>query len=85
MIVAQVKRALVERRRQLGLTQAQVAERMGISTSVYQKIELGTRGTVKLDTLERIETALECRLEVTLQERGNGDGGKARDRGGSLV
>ncbi|WP_395803185.1 helix-turn-helix domain-containing protein [Arthrobacter sp. FW306-04-A] len=43
-----------------------VALRMGISLSVLHKIERGTKGTVKLETLQRYADALGCRLEIRL-------------------
>lgn len=83
MIAEQVREALVERRGTHKLTQAQVAERMGISTSVYQKIERGTKGSVRLDTLERMAEALGCGLTVSIREWGQDDG-KAADGGGRV-
>lgn len=83
MIAEQVREALVTRRGSHGLTQAQVAERMGISTSVYQKIERGTKGAVRLDTLERMAVALGCELAVSIQEGGH-DGSKIVDGGGRV-
>lgn len=83
MIAEQVREALVERRSTQKLTQAQVAERMGISTSVYQKIERGTKGAVRLDTLERMAGALGCELAVSILEGGH-DGGQVVGRGGRV-
>lgn len=83
MRTEQVREALVERRITHKLTQAQVAERMGISTSVYQKIERGTKGLVRLDTLERIADALGCELTVSIREWGH-DGSKTVDGGGRV-
>lgn len=54
-----------ERERQ-GLTQLEAAIRMGNSLSVLNKIERGSKGSVKLDTLERYAAALGMRLEIRL-------------------
>ena len=83
MIAEQVREALVTRRGTQELTQAQVAKRMGISTSVYQKIERGTKGSVRLDTLERMAKALGCELTVSILEGGH-DGGTTAGWGGRV-
>lgn len=49
---------IVERRRELDLTQAQVAERLGVKRPVYSAIEAG-RTTPGLDVVERVANALE--------------------------
>jgi ribosome-binding protein aMBF1 (putative translation factor) len=48
-----------------GLTQAQLAERMGTTQSVIARLEAGQR-VPSLVTLERVATALEAVLEVRL-------------------
>lgn len=58
--------ALRAQREQQGLTQLEVALRMGISLSVLNKIERGARGQVKLSTLDRYAAALGMHLEVSL-------------------
>lgn len=49
---------IARRRKELGLTMAQVAERMGVSQPCYAQYELGTR-TPGLDVIEKISSALE--------------------------
>lgn len=53
-----------ERQRQ-GLTQIDVATRMGVSMSVFQRLEYGQRD-VRASTLERYAIALGMRLKVSL-------------------
>lgn len=48
---------LVARRRELGLSQTQVAARMGTSQSAVARLEAG-RGDIRLSTLERYAAAL---------------------------
>ncbi len=56
---------LVERRHALGLSQTQVAARMGTSQSAVARIETGT-ADVLLSTVERYATALGGRLDWSL-------------------
>ena len=62
---------LVERRRALGLSQTQVAARMGTSQSAVARLETGT-SDVLLSTVDRYATALGWRLEWSLQDPGQG-------------
>lgn len=48
---------VIRRRQALGLTQADVAERLGVARPVYTQIESG-RTTPGLDTVERVASAL---------------------------
>lgn len=54
----QIARIAIVRRAQLGLSQKQVAERMGTTTSVVSRIESGQHRT-GTDTLRRLAEALE--------------------------
>ena len=58
---------LVELRRGLGLSQTQVAARMGTSQSAVARLETGT-ADVLVSTVERYATALGRRLDWTLEE-----------------
>lgn len=55
-LVERVTRQIAEVRREKGLTQAQLAERLGIAVRTFQAIEAGQNLT--LHTLERIAEAL---------------------------
>ncbi|WP_431977866.1 helix-turn-helix domain-containing protein [Micromonospora haikouensis] len=49
---------LAEIRRESRLTQEQLAERSGVSVEVIRKLEQGSRGTARLDTLHALARAL---------------------------
>jgi transcriptional regulator with XRE-family HTH domain len=57
---------LVAQRRAAGLSQAEVADRMGTSQPAVARVEAGT-GDVRLSTLERYAAAVGRRLEVRLE------------------
>lgn len=56
---------LVAQRHEVGLSQAEVAERMGTSQPAVARLEAGAVD-VRLSTLERYATAVGRRLEVRL-------------------
>ena len=56
---------LVARRRAAGLSQAEVADRMGTSQPAVARVEAGA-GDVRLSTLERYAAAVGTRLELRL-------------------
>jgi len=58
---------LVSRRMELGLTQTQVAARMGTSQSAVARLEAG-EDDIRLSTLERYVAALGSRLDWHLQD-----------------
>ncbi len=55
--------AMLDARQKAGLTQAQVAERMGIKQPLVAKIE-GCRSNVSIDTLKRYAHATGCEIKV---------------------
>ena len=59
---------LVARRTELGLSQTEVAARMGTSQSAVARLESG-EADVRLSTLERYVAALERQLDWRLEER----------------
>jgi transcriptional regulator with XRE-family HTH domain len=61
--------ALVARRRAVGLSQTQVAARMGTSQSAVARLEAG-EGDVRLSTLERYAEAVGLAIDWNLGERG---------------
>lgn len=52
-----IVRKVVAARKAAGLTQAQLADKIGVSRSVYNRLEHGTRGTI-VRYLPRIAAAL---------------------------
>ena len=57
--------ALASRRLELGLSQTEVAARMGTSQSAVARLESGASDT-RLSTLERYAMALQMRLDLRL-------------------
>jgi len=55
--------AMLDARQKSGLTQAQVAERMGVKQPVVAKIESG-KSNVSFDTLKRYAHATGCKVKV---------------------
>lgn len=54
-------------REAIGMSSAQLARRTGVAQQVLYKIELSeAAGTIKLETLERVAAALNCRLVYAL-------------------
>src|SRR6266851_7206929 len=67
---------LLKARRQAGLTQAEVAARMGTQTPAVARLEAGggrRPHSPSLSTLRKYAHAVGCRLEIRLRPR---DGGK---------
>ncbi len=63
---------LLEARRRAGLSQSQVAERMGVKQSALARIETSLTSrthTPSLATLRKYADALGCRLEIRLAPR----------------
>lgn len=65
-LVRQVAATVRERRKALGLTQPQAAERARVSKSTWYHLELGDRD-VTLRTLARAAAALDCTVGVLLE------------------
>ena len=63
---------LLRARRRAGLTQAQVAERMGTKTPAVARLEAGggsKRHSPSLATLRKYAAAVGCRVEIRLRPR----------------
>jgi transcriptional regulator with XRE-family HTH domain len=65
---AHLAEALAERRRELGLSQAELAELVDTTQSAIARLESGGRPP-RIDTLLRIADALDCELVVQLRPR----------------
>lgn len=61
-----IARFVIQRRAELGLTQEQLAERMGTSHSAISRIESGQHRT-SVSTLERLAEALGARLVMSFE------------------
>jgi len=62
---AQIAERVAARRRELGLSQADLAGLVGTTQSAIARLETGGRPP-RIDTLLRIAAALDCRLVVEL-------------------
>ena len=62
-----VARLVIARRAELGLTQAELAERVGTSHSAISRIESGQHRT-EVATLQRLAAALETELEISFRD-----------------
>jgi ribosome-binding protein aMBF1 (putative translation factor) len=65
---AQIAERVSERRRELGLSQAELAHLVGTTQSAIARLESGGRPP-RIDTLLRIAAALDCDLVVKLEPR----------------
>ena len=65
---ARIAEDVAKRRTQLGLSQRQLAERVGTTQSAIARLERGGRPP-RIDTLLRIADALDCDLTVELKPR----------------
>ena len=67
-LFAQIAEAVAERRRERGLSQAELAELCGTTQSAIARLEGGGRPP-RIDTLLRLANALDCDLVVELRAR----------------
>jgi ribosome-binding protein aMBF1 (putative translation factor) len=63
---AQIANQVIERRKALGLSQAELAARCDTTQSAIARLESGGRPP-RIDTLLKIATALDCDLAVELR------------------
>lgn len=67
-LFAAIAEQVADRRRALGLSQAELAELTGTTQSAIARLESGGRPP-RIDTLMRIAGALDCELKVELRPR----------------
>ena len=67
---AQIADQVAARRKDLGLSQAELAELVATTQSAIARLESGGRPP-RIDTLLRIADALDCELQVDLKPRTN--------------
>jgi ribosome-binding protein aMBF1 (putative translation factor) len=65
---SQIAETVTERRKELGLSQAELAELVATTQSAIARLESGGRPP-RIDTLLRIADALDCELLVDLKPR----------------
>lgn len=69
-LFAQIADRVAQRRKELGLSQAELAQLVDTTQSAIARLESGGRPP-RIDTLLRIANALDCELVVELQPRTN--------------
>jgi transcriptional regulator with XRE-family HTH domain len=67
-LFAAIAEQVADRRRALGLSQAELADLTGTTQSAIARLESGGRPP-RIDTLMRIADALDCELKVELRPR----------------
>lgn len=65
----EVEQALVALREQQGISQRELARRMGVSQPVIARIESGRNRNLGLRTLVRIASVLNGKVEITIRPR----------------
>ena len=65
-LFGQIATQVAERRREHGLSQAELARRVGTTQSAIARLESGGRPP-RIDTLLRIAAALDCELAIELR------------------
>jgi ribosome-binding protein aMBF1 (putative translation factor) len=68
-LFGQIANQVAERRHERGLSQAELARRVGTTQSAIARLESGGRPP-RIDTLLRIAAALDCELAVELRPVG---------------
>ena len=75
-LFAQIAEQVADRRRALGLSQAELAEICGTTQSAIARLESGGRPP-RIDTLLKLAHALDCDLAVELRPRSSTEGMEA--------
>jgi ribosome-binding protein aMBF1 (putative translation factor) len=75
-LFAQIAEQVADRRRELGLSQAELAEICGTTQSAIARLESGGRPP-RIDTLLKLAHALDCDLAVELRPRSSTEGTEA--------
>ena len=75
-LFAQIAEQVADRRRELGLSQAELAEICGTTQSAIARLESGGRPP-RIDTLLKLAHALDCDLAVELRPRPPAEGTEA--------
>ena len=76
---ARIAKMVIQRRTVLGMTQQQLADRVGTSYSAISRLEAGRHAT-HLDTLHRVFAALEADLILGYQPHAKGAGQRQSQR-----
>lgn len=75
---------ITRRRAEMGLTQSQAAELIGITLGTYQKYEYGT-AFPSPDTLDELAKTLKCRISDLLSSDAENDNSEEPDRASRIL
>lgn len=65
----QVLKAMIKARETLGVSQAELARRVGTKQSVISRLERGAFSKATLETIKKVADALDIRLEIKLHHK----------------
>lgn len=65
----QVLKAMIKARETLGVSQAELARRVGTKQSVISRLERGAFSKATLETIKKVADALDMRLEIKLHHK----------------
>ena len=65
----QVLKAMIKAREKTGISQAELARRVGTKQSVISRLERGAFSKATLETIKKMADALDMRLEIRLHKR----------------
>lgn len=65
----QVLKAMIKAREKSGISQAELARRLGTKQSVVSRLERGAFSKASLETIKKVADALDMRLELRLHHK----------------
>jgi ribosome-binding protein aMBF1 (putative translation factor) len=65
----QVLKAMIKARERTGISQAELARRIGTKQSVISRLERGAFSKATLETIKKVADALDMRLELRLHQK----------------
>lgn len=65
----QVLKAMIKAREKTGISQAELARRVGTKQSVISRLERGAFSKATLETIKKMADALDMRLEIRLHKK----------------
>lgn len=65
----QVLKAMIKAREKTGISQAELARRVGTKQSVISRLERGAFSKATLETIKKMADALDLRLEIRLHHK----------------
>jgi ribosome-binding protein aMBF1 (putative translation factor) len=65
----QVLKAMIKGRERTGISQAELAKRIGTKQSVISRLERGAFSKATLETIKKVADALDMRLELRLHQK----------------